>query len=74
MKLNKLANTEADIEIKGVTSDSREAKQGFLYGSLNGDFVADVSALERDFDFKPSTSLRNGLRSFARWYKEFYCV
>ena len=35
---------------------------------------ADVSALERDFDFKPSTSLRNGLRSFARWYKEFYCV
>lgn len=42
MKLNKLANTEADIEIKGVTSDSREAKQGFLYGSLNGDYVADA--------------------------------
>ena len=33
---------------------------------------ADTSALERDFDFKPSTTLREGLRKFARWYKEFY--
>lgn len=33
---------------------------------------ADVSALERDFGFKPSTSLREGLGRFARWYKEFY--
>jgi len=33
---------------------------------------ADTSALERDFGFKPSTSLREGLRQFARWYKEFY--
>ncbi|MBQ4327848.1 MAG: GDP-mannose 4,6-dehydratase [Clostridia bacterium] len=35
---------------------------------------ADVSALERDFGFKPSTSLREGLRKFAEWYKEFYKV
>ena len=33
---------------------------------------ADTSALERDFEFKPSTSLREGLRKFAEWYKEFY--
>ena len=33
---------------------------------------ADTSALERDFGFKPSTTLRQGLRQFARWYKEFY--
>ena len=33
---------------------------------------ADVSALERDFGFKPSTSLREGLRKFAEWYREFY--
>ena len=33
---------------------------------------ADTSALERDFGFKPSTSLREGLRQFARWYKAFY--
>ena len=35
---------------------------------------ADTSALERDFGFKPSTSLREGLRKFAEWYKEFYKV
>jgi nucleoside-diphosphate-sugar epimerase len=33
---------------------------------------ADTSALEKDFGFKPSTSLREGLRKFAEWYKEFY--
>lgn len=35
---------------------------------------ADTAALERDFGFKPSTSLRDGLRKFAEWYKEFYQV
>ena len=35
---------------------------------------ADTSALEREFGFKPSTSLRDGLRRFVEWYKEFYCV
>lgn len=33
---------------------------------------ADTSALERDFGFKPQTSLRDGLRAFAEWYHEFY--
>lgn len=33
---------------------------------------ADTSALEEDFGFKPATSLRDGLRKFAEWYKEFY--
>jgi UDP-glucuronate 4-epimerase len=33
---------------------------------------ADTSALEQDFGFKPSTSLREGLRRFAEWYKECY--
>lgn len=33
---------------------------------------ADTSALERDFGFKPSTTLREGLRKFAEWYREFY--
>ena len=35
---------------------------------------ADTEPLERDYGFKPSTSLREGLRRFARWYKEFYEV
>ncbi len=33
---------------------------------------ADTAALERDFQFKPSTSLRDGLRRFAEWYYRFY--
>ena len=34
---------------------------------------ADTAPLERDFGFRPSTPLRDGLRAFARWYKEYYC-
>lgn len=33
---------------------------------------ADTGALERDYGFKPNTNLRDGLRKFAEWYKEFY--
>lgn len=33
---------------------------------------ADTTALEHDFNFKPHTPLRTGLRAFAQWYKEFY--
>lgn len=35
---------------------------------------ADTTALERDFGFKPNTSLRDGLRKFAEWYKLFYKI
>lgn len=41
-----------------------------------GDVVityADTTPLERDFGYKPATSLRTGLRNFAQWYFEFYC-
>lgn len=34
---------------------------------------ADTSALEEDLGFKPCTSLREGLRRFSEWYKQFYC-
>jgi nucleoside-diphosphate-sugar epimerase len=46
-----------------------------LVGMQPGDVevtYADVSELERDFGFKPSTSLRDGLKNFATWYKAFY--
>lgn len=35
---------------------------------------ADTDALERDFGFKPNTTIRQGLRYFAEWYKEYYQV
>ena len=34
---------------------------------------ADTSDLEKDFGYKPSTSLREGLRRFAEWYYKYYC-
>lgn len=46
-----------------------------LVGMQPGDVeitYADVTQLQEDFGFKPSTSLREGLRAFAKWYKEFY--
>lgn len=46
-----------------------------LVGMQPGDVeitYADVSELERDFGFKPATSLRDGLKNFAQWYKKFY--
>lgn len=35
---------------------------------------ADTLPLERDYGFKPGTSLRDGLRKFVQWYKEFYKI
>ena len=35
---------------------------------------ADTTGLERDFGYRPDTSLREGLRKFAEWYKEYYGV
>lgn len=46
-----------------------------LVGMQPGDVpvtYADISALERDLDFKPQTDLRTGLRKFAEWYKGYY--
>ena len=40
-----------------------------------GDVIAtyaDTKSLEEDFGFKPNTSLREGLRAFVQWYKEYY--
>ena len=45
MKLNQITNTKSDVEICGLSSDSREIKPGFLFGSLNGNqYVADAVA------------------------------
>jgi nucleoside-diphosphate-sugar epimerase len=35
---------------------------------------ADVTELQRDFGFKPDTSLKDGINSFVRWYKDYYKI
>jgi len=35
---------------------------------------ADVEDLMKDFDFKPTTSIQEGLESFAKWYREYYHI
>ena len=52
----------------------KEAKKEFL-PMQQGDVYqtyADVSDLIRDFDFKPSTSIEEGLQQFVKWYREYY--
>ena len=46
-----------------------------LIGMQAGDVpitYADSSALERDFSFTPKIGIREGLRSFAEWYRDYY--
>ena len=46
-----------------------------LVGMQQGDVpvtYADSTGLERDYGFKPSVGIREGLRKFAEWYKEYY--
>ena len=46
-----------------------------LVGMQPGDVpvtYADSSALEADYSFKPTIGIREGLRKFAEWYKEYY--
>ena len=63
------------INAKVVPSDFDIKSHMKLVAMQNGDVpvtYADTSDLERDFNFKPLTSFRDGLRRFAEWYHEFY--
>ncbi len=58
-----------------LPSDFDISKHSKLVPMQPGDVpvtYADVTPLEKDFGFRPSTSLREGLREFAMWYKEYY--
>lgn len=65
------------INAKVLPSDYDFEAHKKLVGMQPGDVpitYADTTPLEQDFGFKPSTSLRDGLRAFAKWYKEYYGV
>jgi len=63
------------IRAKVLPSDYNFENHKELVAMQPGDVpitYADTTPLEKDFGFKPNTSLRDGLRKFAEWYKEFY--
>ena len=53
----------------GLTAQAKDGVLAYYEG-----LYADTAALEADTGFKPNTPLREGLRQFAQWYKEFYLV
>ena len=67
--------SEELVRAKVLPSDYDFESHKKLVAMQKGDVpitYADTSDLERDFGYKPSTSLRDGLRKFAEWYKEYY--
>ncbi len=64
---------EAEVLPKDYDFDAHKELVPMQAGDVPVTF-ADTTALENDFGFKPSTSLREGLKKFAKWYKEFYKV
>lgn len=69
--------SEELVKAKVLPADYNFDSQKKLVPMQSGDVpvtYADTSMLERDFKFKPNTSLRDGLRKFSEWYKEFYKI
>ena len=69
--------TEKELIRVGVLADDFDIEaHKNLVGMRPGDVpvtYADTSKLERDYGYRPATDLREGLRRFAQWYKEYYC-
>ena len=68
---NGTLKTKQGQNIKYIPHVFTEQGVAMLAGDVPTTYAA-TSALERDFGFKPHTTLREGLRKFAEWYKEFY--
>lgn len=75
--LDYVATLQEELVRAGVlSSDYHFETHRELVGMQPGDVpvtYADSEALERDYGFKPEIGIREGLRRFAEWYKEYYC-
>ena len=61
-----------DLYRFNLTGDAHTIDEDLtLFGDVPVTY-ADVTALQKDFGFKPNTSLRQGLRNFAEWYATYY--
>ena len=59
--------TEAGVIDEPVEKEFLPMQLGDVYQTF-----ADTSELEKDFGFKPQTTIKEGLSAFAKWYKKFY--
>ena len=66
-KLMTVIETLEDVLGKKAQKEFLPMQPGNVYQTY-----ADVSELEKDFGFKPQTSIREGLSQFAQWYKKYY--
>ena len=73
--LDFVATLQGELVAAGVLpADYDFAAHRELVGMQPGDVpvtYADSRALEEDFGFRPTVAIREGLRSFARWYREY---
>ena len=75
--LDYISTLQEELVRAGVLSENYNFEgHRELVGMQQGDVpvtYADSAALERDYGFTPKITIREGLRAFAEWYKEFYC-
>ncbi|MBQ3139725.1 MAG: GDP-mannose 4,6-dehydratase [Ruminococcus sp.] len=75
--LDYISTLQEELVRAGVLSENYDFEgHRELVGMQQGDVpvtYADSAALERDYGFTPKITIREGLRAFAEWYKEFYC-
>lgn len=74
--LDYVSTLQEELVRSGVLADDYDFESHRkLVGMQPGDVLvtfADTGALERDYGFTPKTDIREGLRKFADWYKEYY--
>ena len=64
------------IEVTSTLLGLKQKKEFLLFWKPGDvpDTYADVNDLVYDFDYKPSTSLNDGIRNFVNWYKDYFKV
>lgn len=85
-KIYNIGNSQPEDLLKYVTTlEKCLQKEGIIQRPVKKEMLpmqpgdvyqtyADTTEFEKDFDFKPKTTIKEGLTAFAKWYKEFYSV
>ena len=51
-----------------------KSTSGRLLAKLLDMHFIDIDELIRDFDYKPATTIKNGVQAFARWFRDYYQI